>query len=200
MLSASTLLPHQLLHIWAEQNHTPVQCFTTISMHTYSTCACQAIAPHTTAKAKPAHCLHTLIQHQKENLNVCRQLLIFQQPQHKPICPLHAEQQVLWDASSCSAYTGTNILPPVPCYQHMLANMPMGNLSTTRACHRRKTQSPSGNQSINPLDTGYPLPQAQGSNPCQHKMVTVPCFSPALQPQGQVSRRQKSLSINKKTK
>lgn len=137
MLSASLLLPHQLLHTWAEQNHTLVQCFTTISMHTYSTCACQAIAPHTTAKAKPAHCLHILIQHQKENLSVCRQLLIFQQPQHKPICPLHAEQQVLWDASSCSAYTGTNILPPVPSYQHTLANMPMGNLSNTCACHRR---------------------------------------------------------------
>lgn len=170
MLLASLLLTHQLFHIWAEQNHTLVQCFTAMSMHTYSICACQAITPHTTAKAKPAHCLHTLIQHQKENLNVCRQLLIFQQPQHKPICPLQAEQQILWDASSCSAYTGTNILPPVPCYQHMLANIPMGNLNNTRHCPH---------QEINPMDTGHPLSQAQRAQslPAQdgHGALLQPC-------------------------
>lgn len=59
-------------------------------------------------------------------------------------------------------YTGTNILSPVPCYQHMLANIPLGNLNhTVLVIH--KTLSPSGNQSIHPLDTEHPSPQGSGT-------------------------------------
>lgn len=175
MLSASLPLTHQLLHICAEQDHTLVQCFTTTSMHTYGTCACQAITPHTTVKAKPAHCLHTLIQHQKKNPNLCRQLLIFQQPRHKPICPLQAEEQVLWDASSCFAYTQAQTSSPQ--FQHRLANIPLGNLNHTvlviRHCPHLEIKAST------PWIWSTPLPQAQvpQSLPAQdgHSALLQPC-------------------------
>lgn len=134
----------------------------------------------------------------KRKTSVCRQLLIFQQPQHKPICPLQGEQQILWDASSCSAHTGTNILPPVPRSQHMLANIPVGSLNNTVPVI--KDTVPIRKSKHQPLAQGTLCPGLRGPNPCQPKMVMVPCFSPALQPQGQVSWMQKSLSINKEPK